>query len=144
MALGFRTGLVSFDFGLTTVSSCLRITKSGFCVLIDGDDDGLDVLVAPALQGRVRPGPPPATLSTEGCLPFRRNSSARLPPAALGLWQFRLEAVSLRAKPINLVEHPLKEGFGGGGGYPGPLELEDFLCAGGLPARAHMLDFRAD
>jgi hypothetical protein len=40
VALGFRAGLVSFDFGLTTVSSCLRITKSGFCVLIDGDDDG--------------------------------------------------------------------------------------------------------
>ena len=116
MALGFRTGLVSFDFGLTTVSSCLRITKSGFCVLIDGDDDGLDVLV---------------------------TSSACLPPAALGLWQFRLEAVSLRAKPIKLVEHPLKEGFGGGGGYPGPLELEDFLALAAY-LRAHMLDFRAD
>jgi hypothetical protein len=25
VALGFRTGLVSFDFGLTTVSSCFRI-----------------------------------------------------------------------------------------------------------------------
>jgi hypothetical protein len=46
---------------------------------------------------------------------FRRNSSAHLPPAAsenrsFGLWQLRLGAVPLRAKSINLVEHPLKEG----------------------------------
>ena len=81
------------------------------------------------------------------CL-FVVNSSARLPLAAsenpsVALWQLRLEAVSLRAKSINLVKHPLKEGFGGGSGYPVPLELEDFLALATY-LRAHMLDFRAD
>jgi hypothetical protein len=38
------------------VEKVVTVTKSGFCILIDGDDDGLDVLVAPTLQGRVTPG----------------------------------------------------------------------------------------
>jgi hypothetical protein len=38
------------------VEKVVTVTKSGFCILINGDDDGLDVLVAPTLQGRVTPG----------------------------------------------------------------------------------------
>src|SRR6476660_2473546 len=38
------------------VEKVVTVIKSGFCILIHGDDDGLDVLVAPTLQGRVTLG----------------------------------------------------------------------------------------
>jgi Protein of unknown function (DUF3072) len=56
---------------------------------------------------------------------------------------FGFEAVSLRAKAIDLVEHPLKKGLGCRCRNPCPLQLKDFFS---LPSDlgAHALDFAPD
>jgi hypothetical protein len=47
-------------------------------------------------------------------------------PALVVTRLISLEAVSLGAKGLDLVEHPLKQGLGSGGRSASPLELEDF------------------
>jgi hypothetical protein len=61
-------------------------------------------------------------------------------------WAFQLlflfQPIALFDQAIHLGQHPLQEGFGGGGRDTGSLELKNFLpLAGDL--HPHMLDFRA-
>jgi hypothetical protein len=56
---------------------------------------------------------------------------------------FFLEPVTLGAKGIDFVEHPLKQGFGSGGRSASPLELEDFPALAAY-LRAHALDLAAN
>jgi len=55
---------------------------------------------------------------------------------------FSLELIPLGAHPIDVGEHPLKQGFGRGRGYPSPLKLPDFATLA-VDLDAHPFDFGA-
>jgi len=52
----------------------------------------------------------------------------------------RFQTVSLGAKPVDVVEHPLKKDLGSGGCNPCPLELDDLLALASYLG-THALDF---
>jgi hypothetical protein len=57
--------------------------------------------------------------------------------------QLLFEPVPLCAKAVNFGVHPSQEQFGRGRGYPGPLELKDFLALA-PDLHPHVFDFPSD
>jgi hypothetical protein len=54
-------------------------------------------------------------------------------------WLFFLQPVTLGAKLVDLLEHPIKQGVGRGGGNSRMLKLPD-VTAQSLDLTAHVLD----
>jgi hypothetical protein len=115
----------------------LPILRRRLGVLVDRLPDGPDVVIAPALMNPDAPDFGQRALRKGGWWSLslchwtgqRITTSCRHGPCPRRA-AVPFQSVSLDSKPVDLIEHPLQQGFRRGRGDPGPLQLEDFPCAG--------------
>ena len=132
---------------LPATTNAVRLVEEVFAVaqrllgiLVDGDRDGLDVLVTVPFPRRELPDFR-QRLNERRRGSVRPGSASPTPPSQhLALpGKFSL-SVPFGAKAVDFVEHPLQQQSGRSRRNSGPLELEDFPALASYLG-AHVLDF---
>jgi hypothetical protein len=120
----------------------ISVAERRFGVLINGHDDSLDVLVAPASRGAERRTSARA-LIRGGLSSYHFRGSRISPPTPAERFSFERTGLllfqPLCTKPIDLVQHPIQQRFGRRGRDACSLELPN-LAALAVDLNAHMLD----